>query len=79
MENRELLKQIRSETGMSQKKFAGYFKIPIRTYEDWERGVRKILRYLLCLMAYKLKAEEMIDHIRNSLRMKRMTSSIERS
>lgn len=35
MENRELLKQIRSETGMSQKRFAGYFKIPIRTYEDW--------------------------------------------
>lgn len=59
----ELLKQIRSETGMSQKKFAGYFKIPIRTYEDWERGVRKMPEYLLCLMAYKLWAEGMIEHI----------------
>lgn len=67
MENRELLKQIRSETGMSQKRFAGYFKIPIRTYEDWERGVRKMPEYLLCLMAYKLKVEEMIDHIPEQL------------
>ena len=67
MENSELLKQIRSETGMSQKRFAGYFKIPIRTYEDWERGVRKMPGYLLCLMSYKLKAEEMIDHIPEQL------------
>ncbi len=67
MENRELLKQIRSETGMSQKRFANYFKIPIRTYEDWERGVRKMPEYLLCLMAYKLKAEEMIEHIPEQL------------
>lgn len=63
MENRELLKQIRSETGMSQKRFASYFKIPIRTYEDWERGVRKMPKYLLCLMAYKLQVEGMIEHI----------------
>ena len=67
MENRELLKQIRSETRMSQKRFATYFKVPIRTYEDWERGVRKIPEYLLCLMAYKLKAEEMIEHIPDRL------------
>ena len=63
MENKELLKQIRLETGMSQKKFAGYFQIPVRTYEDWERGVRKISRYLLCLIAYKLRTEGMIEHI----------------
>lgn len=67
MENKELLKQLRLETGMSQKRFAGYFKIPIRTYEDWERGVRKMPEYLLCLMAYKLKAEEMIDRIPDQL------------
>lgn len=63
MENKELLKQIRSETGMSQKRFADYFKIPIRTYEDWERGVRKMPEYLLRLMAYKLRAEGMIECI----------------
>lgn len=63
MENKELLKQIRSETGMSQKRFADYFKIPIRTYEDWERGVRKMPEYLLRLMTYKLRAEGMIERI----------------
>lgn len=63
VKNKELLKQIRSETGMSQRRFAGYFQIPVRTYEDWERGVRKMPRYLLCLMAYKLRAEGMIEHI----------------
>ena len=67
MENKELLKQIRSETGMSQKRFADYFKIPIRTYEDWERGVRKMPEYLLRLMAYKLRAEGMIACIPLSL------------
>lgn len=67
MENRELLKQLRSETGMSQKRFAGYFKIPIRTYEDWERGVRKMPDYLLCLMAYKLRVEGMIENIPEQL------------
>lgn len=67
MEYREVLKQIRSETGMSQKKLAFYFGIPIRTYEDWERGVRKMPEYLLHLMAYKLKAEGMIEHIPDSV------------
>ncbi len=60
MENRELLRKIRSETGMSQRRFAAYFKIPIRTYEDWERGVRKMPEYLLRLMAYKLWIKGMI-------------------
>lgn len=67
MENKELLKQLRSETGMSQKRFAGYFKIPIRTYEDWERGVRKMPEYLLCLIAYKLRVEGMIERIPDRL------------
>ena len=57
-----MLKRIRSETGMSQRKFAGYFKIPLRTYEDWERGIRKMPEYLLRLMVYKLKVE--LSHFR---------------
>lgn len=67
MEIKELLKLLRSETGMSQKRFAAYFKIPIRTYEDWERGIRKMPEYLLCLMAYKLKGEGMIERIPDQL------------
>lgn len=62
-----MLKRIRSETGMSQRKFAGYFRIPLRTYEDWERGIRKMPEYLLRLMVYKLKVEGMIKCIPEQL------------
>lgn len=67
MENRELLRRLRSEAGMSQRRFAAYFRIPIRTYEDWERGVRKMPEYLLRLMAYKLWMKEMISSIPEQL------------
>lgn len=67
MENKELLKRLRSETRMSQKRFADYFKIPARTYEDWERGIRKMPKYLLRLMAYKLWAKGMIECIPEQL------------
>ena len=42
MELKELLKEARKQTGMTQKQFAEYFRIPYRTLEDWERGVRHI-------------------------------------
>lgn len=67
MEKRELLRRLRSETGMSQRRFAAYFRIPIRTYEDWERGVRKMPEYLLRLMAYKLWIKGMIACIPEQL------------
>ena len=40
MELKELLKEARKQTGMTQKQFAAYFRIPYRTLEDWERGDR---------------------------------------
>lgn len=67
MENRELLRRLRSKTGMSQRRFAAYFRIPIRTYEDWERGIRKMPEYLLRLMAYKLWTKGMIACIPEQL------------
>lgn len=36
----ERLKEIRSNTGMTQKAFALRFNIPISTYEQWEMGLR---------------------------------------
>lgn len=50
-------KELRQRSGMTQEKFAKYFKIPKRTIEDWERGARKIAPYLLALMEYKLRNE----------------------
>ncbi len=57
MDNRDKLKMMRKETGMSQAKFCEYFGIPRRTLEEWERGTRKPADYLVRLIAYKLKVE----------------------
>ena len=46
---------------MTQKDFAEYFGIPIRTVEDWERGVRHMPDYVLRLFVYKLEIEKMIS------------------
>ena len=63
MESKEILKKIRQETGMTQKAFAQYFQIPLRTYEQWERGIREMPEYLLRLMLYKIRIEHLADGI----------------
>ncbi len=40
------IKELRVETGMSQKKFSEYFGIPIRTIQCWEIGQRKPPDYI---------------------------------
>ena len=54
MQTKELLKKVRLETGMTQKEFAKYFHIPLRTYEQWERGKREMPEYTLRLLLYKI-------------------------
>ena len=53
-------KELRILSGMTQKMFAMYFSVPLRTIENWERGVNKCPDYLLDLMIYKLKNENII-------------------
>lgn len=57
------LKGLREETGLSRRKFADLFGIPIRTVEDWETGKRKMPDYLLRLMTYKIKLENSANDI----------------
>lgn len=54
------IKDLRKESGMSQKAFSEYFGIPKRTIEDWEGERRKCPPYLLSLIEYKLKNENLI-------------------
>jgi len=54
------LKGIRTESGMNRREFADYFGIPLRTMEDWEGAKRKMPDYLLRLIEYKLRMEELI-------------------
>ena len=60
MDYRETLKELRKQTGMNRADFARFFDIPYRTVQDWELGNRKIPEYLLRLMEYKIRMEEML-------------------
>lgn len=54
------IKDLRAASGMTQKEFSEYFRIPKRTVEDWERGHAKCADYLLNLIQYKLEKENLI-------------------
>ena len=54
-------KEIREQSGMNKTKFAEYFKIPYRTVQNWEAGIRECPPYLLELMKYKLEKEGVIQ------------------
>ena len=45
---------------MTQQEFADYFNIPKRTLENWEAGTRKPPMYLIELIEYKIKKENLI-------------------
>ena len=61
MEAREELRKLRESTGMNRKEFCEYFEIPYMTETDQELGNRRVPQYLLRLMAYKIKIEELAD------------------
>lgn len=56
-----IFKELRKQSGMNQTQFAIYFGIPLRTVQNWERGERQCPKYLLALMEYKLKKENIIN------------------
>lgn len=51
------IKDLRTQTKMSQSQFAKYFNIPPSTLKKWEQGQRKCPEYLLELIEYKLQNE----------------------
>ena len=59
MNSRDYLLELRESTGMTRTEFCEYFEIPYRTLQDWELGNRKMPEYLLRLIAYKIKMEEL--------------------
>jgi len=44
------IKEFRTETNLSQKAFAEYFEIPLRTLQEWEQGRREPSDYILKMM-----------------------------
>ena len=57
----DILIELRTETGMNRKSFAEYLQIPYRTLTDWERGQRNMPSYVLRMIAYLLKTENLIQ------------------
>lgn len=60
MEIKDKIKELRESTGMNRKEFCKYFEIPYRTVTEWERGTRKMPDYVLRLLAYKVKMDDLI-------------------
>ena len=54
------IKELRKMTDLTQEKFGEYFGIPRRTIQNWELGMRECPGYLLDLMEYKLRKENII-------------------
>ena len=58
MSLQEQLIELRKATGFNRKEFSEYFGIPYRTVQDWELGKRQMPEYLLRLMEYKIRIEQ---------------------
>ena len=54
------VRNLRIEMGLNRKEFCEYYEIPYRTMTDWEAGKRKMPIYLLRLMEYKARMEQLI-------------------
>ena len=53
---------LRDRLGMKRPEFAAWLGIPYRTMQDWELGNYKMPEYVLRLIAYKVKMEEMLKN-----------------
>lgn len=63
MAYQDILRKALKETGMTQKEFAQYFRIPGRTLQDWLADRRRMPEYLLRLMIYKLEVEKLVENL----------------
>lgn len=55
------LKKIREELGMNRTEFSHYMGIPLRTLEEWEAGRRQMPEYILRLIAYYVKTQQLLE------------------
>ena len=56
----ETMKKLREEVGLNRREFSDYMGIPLRTLEEWESGRRKMPDYVLRLIAYQVRTEQLI-------------------
>lgn len=51
------IKELRALTGLSAQKFGDKYKIPLRTIQNWENGVRQPPVYLVELLERAVKED----------------------
>ena len=54
------LKGIHEMLGMNRTEFLRYMDIPLRTLEEWEAGRRKMPEYVLRLITYYVKVQQVL-------------------
>ncbi len=56
----DTLKGIREILGMNRTEFSRYMDIPLRTLEEWEAGRRQMPEYVLRLITYYVKVQQLL-------------------
>ena len=54
------LKKMREDLGMNRTEFSRYVGIPLRTLEEWEAGRRQMPDYVLRLIVYYTKMQQLL-------------------
>lgn len=60
MDHSKKIKELRESTGMNRKEFCEYFDIPYRTVTEWERDNRHAPEYVLRLLEYYIRMENLV-------------------
>ena len=61
------IKELRAQTGMSQKEFAEHFDVNIRTLQGWERG-KRMQDGMLSMMKRIVELEEELESVKHELK-----------
>ena len=56
----DTLKGIRELLGMNRTQFSQYMGIPLRTLEEWEAGRRNMPDYVLKLISYYVRTQQLL-------------------
>lgn len=60
MDQSKKIKELRESTGMNRKEFCDCFHIPYRTVTEWERDNRHAPEYVLRLLEYYIRMENLV-------------------
>ncbi len=61
MEPKDMVKALREDMRLNRREFCDYFSIPYRTVQDWECGKRVMPDYVLRLLEYKIRMDQMLQ------------------